>query len=197
MSFNLLGELSVRREYALADDQQSFLWLGLYYIIFTFNFTLPQETSAEDIIEMYEERRYNRARQVFFGGSRKQNLITGTGALARLAIPNNKPIERWYKGVLKVFKRAERRLLLEAELDSDEDAALKPYYRHPSELDRHDALEQILRDALDSEGWSLTRDTISDNLKPLRYPLGTGTSTTKRRAPDPESAADENDGEKS
>lgn len=198
MSPNLLGEFSLQKEHALPDDQQSFLWIGLYYIILTFNPTRPKHMTTQGIIKGYfEECIYNPELGSYEGGSHKQNLIMGKSALTRLAVPNNKPMEQWYKRVLSVFSRVELAGFDPEPKFFNDEPPHEPPQHPPSELDRHDALEQIFKDALASEGWSLTRDTVSDEPNPLLHPRCTGSATTKRRATDPEPADDDNDSEKS
>jgi hypothetical protein len=105
MSYNLLGPKSRQKAHALPDDQQSFLWIGLYYILLSFNPVILDNPGIEALISDYfEESHYNRNLDYFTGGDAKFLLITGSGYLSDLTIPNSGPMERWYQGVLQVFR---------------------------------------------------------------------------------------------
>jgi hypothetical protein len=175
MSYNLLGPKSRQKAHALPDDQQSFLWIGLYYILLSFNPVILGNPDIEPLISRYfEESHYDRQGDYFTGGDSKFSLILGRSDISDLTIPNNGPMERWYHRVLQVFRDE-----LQASFNRN------PATQYQSRLDQHDALEQIFDEALNAEGWSLTRDGVKPEaaLQSIRHPRHTGTATSKRRAP--------------
>ncbi|KAJ2914720.1 hypothetical protein MD484_g5701, partial [Candolleomyces efflorescens] len=150
MSCNLLREISCQKPHALADDQQSFLWIGLYYIIQSFNPIIADNPGVEVLIDQYfNSNTYNPNQNDYTGGAEKSMVIVGQSNLCHLEIPNNKPMEKWYKNVLKVFHDVEVAQIF-----------LDPLRLPPDlpDLSRHDALEQIFRESLDADGWSFRRE---------------------------------------
>jgi hypothetical protein len=147
-----------QKAHALPDDQQSFLWIGRYYILLTFNPVILDNPDIDALISDYfEKSKYNRKGDYFTGGLAKGSVIRGDSVLCHLTVPNKKQMEQWFKKMLKVFTVTDLQKRLEANgFDSER---LPDQLRLPK-LDKHDGLEWIFRGSLDAEGWSLVRDAV-------------------------------------
>ncbi|KAJ2911406.1 hypothetical protein MD484_g9009, partial [Candolleomyces efflorescens] len=184
MSCNLLEPKQLRNPHSLADDQQSFLWIGLYYILLSFNPTIPGNPSIEYLIStIFEENSYDSNSRNYTGGAVKAKVVGGRHLVCRLAVLNNKPMEQWLKNVLKVFKKVSQ---YQDAFDDDDTPEVAPRSGGftPSNLERHDTLERIFRDSLDAGGWSPTREPKKGRSDTVRNPLHSGNVTTTKRRSD-------------
>ncbi|KAJ2912023.1 hypothetical protein MD484_g8389, partial [Candolleomyces efflorescens] len=155
ISFNLLQQKELRKPHGVPDDQQSFLWIALYYILLSFNPVIPGNPSVETLItKLFERSDYDKNLQCFTGGQDKGLLLTGLSALPGMAIPNNEPLEKWLKTALSLFHVFH----LQSVMDRTSGARVEWGGFTASDLEQHDALERIFRDSLDAGGWSPTRE---------------------------------------
>ncbi|KAJ2911407.1 hypothetical protein MD484_g9008, partial [Candolleomyces efflorescens] len=154
MSYNLLQQKEDRKPHGLPDDQQSFFWVGLYYILLSFNPVIPGNPYVPKFItKLFERSDYDENLRYYTGGEAKLVLLSGGGALSRLSIPDNKPMGAWFTKALDVFKLDNlHRQLTALQVSSPPTELPQP------NLEQHDALEWIFRDSLDAGGWSPTRE---------------------------------------
>ncbi|KAJ2912027.1 hypothetical protein MD484_g8384, partial [Candolleomyces efflorescens] len=180
MSCNLLAHKALQKPHGLPDDQQSFLWIALYYILLSFNPVILGDPLIEDLIsEYFEESRYQKNSHYFTGGNAKNLLLSGGSVLSRIAILDNKPLGKWLETVLSLFKAFH----LQSLMDKSPDAAVAFGRFTASDLEQHDALEEIFRDSLDAGGWSPIRQPKKGRSDTVRNPVHTGNApTTKRRS---------------
>ncbi|KAJ2912024.1 hypothetical protein MD484_g8388, partial [Candolleomyces efflorescens] len=179
MSCNLLEPKQLRNPHSLADDQQSFLWIGLYYILLSFNPTIPGNPSIEYLIStIFEENSYDSNSRNFNGGLGKAKVVGGTHLVCGLAVLHNKPMADWFTRTLDVFALDKLYRDLKARGRISQLAESQP------DLEKHDALEEIFRDSLDAGGWSPTREPKKGRSDTVRNPLHTGNATTTKRRSD-------------
>ncbi|KAJ2912030.1 hypothetical protein MD484_g8390, partial [Candolleomyces efflorescens] len=154
MSCNLLAQKELRKPHGLPDDQQPFLWIGLYYILLSFNPVILGNPSIEELVaEIFEESLYHKNFHYFTGGRSKRLILAMEHVICELEIPNNNPMEDWFTKVLDVFAVDK----LRGQLTARRVLSSLTELSQPN-LEEHDALERIFRDSLDADGWSSTRE---------------------------------------